>query len=45
MIETLKTYWQFLKKPKRLRFNKDKKTLVRDFFWLLLLDLTFTFSL
>ena len=42
MIETLKTYWQFLKKPKRLRFNKDKKTLVRDFFWLLLLDLTFT---
>lgn len=41
MIETLKAYWQFLQKPKYLRFSKDKKMLVKDFLWLLLLDLLF----
>jgi len=42
MIQTLTTYWQFLKKPKYLRFSKDKKMLANDFVWLLLLDLIFT---
>ncbi|MFD2285414.1 hypothetical protein GJU39_04510 [Pedobacter petrophilus] len=30
MIETLTTYWQFLKKPKYLRFSKDKKMLIKE---------------
>ncbi|MBB6238901.1 membrane protease YdiL (CAAX protease family) [Pedobacter sp. AK013] len=41
MIETLSTFWQFLKKPKLLKRSKDNKSLWRDVLWLLLLDLLF----
>lgn len=41
MIETLSAFWDFLKKPKLLKFSKDKKSLWRDLLWLLLLDLIF----
>lgn len=42
MIETLTTYWLFLKKPKPLRFSKNNKILLNDFLGLLLLDVLFT---
>ena len=41
MIKTLSAYWHFLKRPELLKLSKDKKTLVKDFYWLLLLDLLF----
>ncbi|WP_425568855.1 CPBP family glutamic-type intramembrane protease [Pedobacter jeongneungensis] len=41
MIETLSAFWHFLKKPKLLKLSKDKKSLRRDIFWLLLLDIIF----
>ncbi|WP_293311022.1 CPBP family intramembrane glutamic endopeptidase [Pedobacter sp. UBA5917] len=41
MIETLSTFWQFLRKPKLLKLSKDNKSLWRDMLWLLLLDLFF----
>lgn len=41
MIETLSTFWQFLRKPKLLKLSKDNKSLWRDLFWLIILDLLF----
>jgi membrane protease YdiL (CAAX protease family) len=41
MIQTLSTFWQFLKKPKLLKLSKDNKSLWRDLLWLLILDLLF----
>jgi len=41
MIETLSTFWQFLRKPKLLKLSKDNKSLWRDLLWLIMLDLVF----
>lgn len=41
MIETLSSFWQFLKKPKLLKLSKDNKSLWRDLLWLIILDLLF----
>lgn len=43
MYESLSAYWQFLKRPKLLRFSKDKLELRRDFITLLILDYALAF--
>ena len=41
MIETLSDYRRFLKKPQLLRLSNNRKTLLNDVFWLILLDFVF----
>ncbi|MGY4386292.1 hypothetical protein ACVWYN_003343 [Pedobacter sp. UYP24] len=41
MIETLSTYWQFLKHPSLLKQSQNKKMLWQDMLWLFLLDIVF----
>jgi len=44
MDKSLSAYWQFLKRPKLLRFSKDKLQLRKDFITLLILDYAIAFS-
>ncbi|WP_421945399.1 type II CAAX prenyl endopeptidase Rce1 family protein [Pedobacter sp.] len=41
MIETLSTYWDFLKSPKLLKQITNRKTLWSEFLWLLMVSLLF----
>lgn len=41
MLESLSAYWQYLKHPRLLVLSNNKKTLWRDLFWLLVLDIAF----
>lgn len=43
MYESLSAYWQFLKRPRLLRFSKDKTQLRQDFISLLILDYAIAF--
>jgi len=43
MYESLSAYWKFLKRPRLLRFSKDKAQLKKDFFYLLILDYIIAF--
>jgi membrane protease YdiL (CAAX protease family) len=43
MYQSLSSYWQFLKRPKLLKFSKNKLQLRKDFITLLILDYVLAF--
>ncbi|MEJ7560829.1 MAG: CPBP family glutamic-type intramembrane protease [Pedobacter sp.] len=44
MYQSLSNYWQFLKRPRLLRFSKNKLELRKDFITLLILDFVIAFA-